>query len=154
MLKHYIQKKKRAVKDVFEMHGFCTPAVAASCSELAPSVPGELGDGYRGLGQKLVYNMEAAVSRSPGACSTLCNSVAECQYWIVHNRRGTVGVVILCGLFPAPLTDVGVWSMMVGMVWYGGILWMAAGGRTHTPTHLYITAIIFTIDTCTFEHDM
>ena len=88
MLKYFISRNKKIFKDGFEMHGFCKPAVAASCSIIAPST---VGDGYRGLGKRLGYGTDAFVSRSPGSCSRLCDSVPECQYWIVHNSKGRGG---------------------------------------------------------------
>ena len=94
LLKYWGLTRKKVNKDVYEMHGFCTPPLHAGCSELAPTVAGQLGDGYRGLGKRLgtdastQIGKDGPVSRSPGACSTLCDSVPECQYWIVHNTKG------------------------------------------------------------------
>ena len=94
LLKYWGLTRKKSYKDSFEMHGFCTPPLHAGCSELAPTVAGQLGDGYRGSGKRLgtdastQIGKDGPVSRSPGACSTLCDSVPECQYWIVHNTKG------------------------------------------------------------------
>jgi len=94
LLKYWGLTRKKSYKDSFEMHGFCTPPLHAGCSELAPTVAGQLGDGYRGLGKRLGMDAstqlgkDAPVSRSTGACSALCDSVPECQYWIVHNTKG------------------------------------------------------------------
>ena len=80
--------------DAYEMHGYCQPTVAAACSKLEPAVAGKLGDGYRGLGNRLGEDKttklakDAAVSRNYGTCSTLCSHVPQCTYWIVHDQKG------------------------------------------------------------------